>query len=105
MIVYENDLAQVIAYIAWLGYGVGAILFVCQVIRWDKEYEDFLIFPLRLAIYCLPYVCIPGLGILIGSLMLRRSNERVNRKFAKVSIYVSSVSLLMLATAPWTGIA
>jgi len=103
MIRYDSTFVQAISYVAWFCIACGFITFVIQVIRWDREYEDFLLFPLRLAIYALPYLFLPGLGILVGAWMLR-SKRRPNRKFGRASIFVSAVWLLFWATLWHTSI-
>ncbi len=94
MLAFAHHYSAVIFPIAVVLMIGGFLRFVFQIVRWDSEYEDFLIFPLRLAIYAIPYLCIPGLGIAVGGAMIR-SPKRVNRKFAKASIYMSIVGLLL----------
>ena len=103
MIVYDNHFVQAISYVAMLCLGIGLLWFVAQVARWDREYESFVIFPMRLAIYALPYLIVPGLGVIVGALLLKKPS-RVKRKFALASLYVSTVGLLFWVTLPWTGI-
>lgn len=103
MIVYDNHFDQAISYVAMLCLGVGLLWFVAQVARWDSEYESFVVFPMRLAIYALPYLIVPGLGMIVGALLLKKPS-RVKRKFAIVSLYVSSVGLLFWVTVPWAAI-
>jgi hypothetical protein len=81
----------------------GLVGFIVQVIRWDTEYEHFLIFPVRLAIYALPYLLIPCLGMVVGGFMIR-SERRVKRKFAKASIHASFMGLLFWITLPSSAI-
>ena len=49
MLAFDNYYAQVMYYVAATCLAGGLLVFVVQVFRWDREYEDFLIFPLRLA--------------------------------------------------------
>jgi hypothetical protein len=76
----------------------GFVAFVNQVRRWDREYD-----PLRLAIYAVPYLILPGVGVVVGAFMLRSPKE-VNRRFARASIYVSIVGLLLWSTSIGTAV-
>ena len=94
MLAFTNSYAQAAFYIAALCLACGFAAFVTQVSRWDCEYENFLIFPLRLAIYAVPYLLLPGVGVVVGAFMLKSPKE-VNRKFGRASINVSLVGLLL----------
>ncbi len=94
MLNFTNHYYAAIFTIAVVLTVAGFLRFIVQVIRWDSEYEDFLIFPLRLAIYAIPYLFIPVLGLAIGGVMVK-SRKRVRRKFAKASMYVSVVGLML----------
>jgi len=72
----------------------GLVAFIIQVARWDCEYEDFLIFPLRLAIYAIPYLLIPVAGFVAGGIMIG-SSKRVKHMFAKASLYVSIIGVFL----------
>ena len=103
MLVFTNPYAQAAFYIAALCLTCGFAVFAIQVSRWDREYENFLIFPLRLAIYAIPYLLLPGVGVVVGAFMLRSPKE-VSRKFGRASIYVSLVGLLLWSTLSGTAI-
>jgi hypothetical protein len=102
MLVFTNPYAQAASYIAAVCLACGFAAFVTQVSRWDREYENFLIFPLRLAIY-VPYLLLPGVGAVVGAFMLKSPKE-VNRKFGRASIYVSLIGLLLWSTLAGTAI-
>ena len=103
MLVFENIYAKIIFAIA-ITLAIGGLLkFLAQVIRWDAEYENFIVSPLRLAIYAVPYLLLPGLGILIGGILLN-SKKRVRRKFAWASIYASCMGLMFWVSAMYAGI-
>ena len=93
MLAFTNSYSTVVFAVAVVMLLGGLVTFIVQVICWDSEYEAFLTFPLRLAIYALPYLFIPCLGLAVGWLMVRRGG-RVRRKFAKGSVYTSIVGLL-----------
>jgi hypothetical protein len=94
MLVFTNHYSAAVFTIAVVLTVAGLVRFIIQIVRWDSEYEDFLIFPLRLAVYAIPYLFVPGLGIAVGGVMVR-SQKRVRRKFAKASIYISIVGLML----------
>lgn len=94
MLVFTNHYSAIIFALAVVLVIGGLVRFVAQVVRWDSEYENFLLFPLRLAIYAVPYLFVPCLGIVIGGVMIR-SKTRVKRKFANASIYMSIIGLLL----------
>lgn len=98
MPVFHNLYSTLLFWIAVLLALVGLFIFIVQVIRWDREYEAFLVFPIRLAIYALPYMLVPGLGIAVGGLMYK-SPRRVRRKFGKASIYTSVIGLMFWITS------
>jgi hypothetical protein len=97
MLEFTNSYSAVLYVVAITMAVAGFLTFVAQVMRWDSEYEKFLIFPLRFTIYALPFIYIPFLGLVIGALMIR-SEKRVKRKFAKGAMYVSTFGLLLWIT-------
>lgn len=80
----------VLLFMVVVGVGVGLVAFIVQVAHWDREYESFVVFPLRLAVYAIGYSFCPIIGFAVGSWMIR-SDRRTNRKFGIGSLYVSSV--------------
>jgi hypothetical protein len=98
MLAFNNPYSVTAFTVAIVLTVVGLVRFVIQIVRWDSEYENFMMFPLRLVIYAVPYLVVPGLGIVVGGVMVR-SQERVRRGFAKASIYTSVIGLMLWISA------
>lgn len=93
MLVFHNAFFQALTYVSTLALVAGLLRFIVQVARGDADYEKFLAFPIRLLIY-VGYMLIPGSGIVVGVCIYVFSKNRVHRKFAAGSIYVSAAQML-----------